>query len=256
MPDAIGPELRYLPTRLWLGGLGHLGQAYLWALGLLPYGTPTDVFLVLQDFDHVVEANRSTGLLVESTTPNGTLKTRMAATQMERLGFTTRIVERRFDGGIRPDASEPTWLLAGFDNPSARAHVGAFDFAVDLGLGAAADDYLGIHLHTFPAAGDPVELFAEKTSQEQNVEPAPWAVAAGGDRCGVLQLSGTAVGAAFVGALAGALGIAEVLRALAGSVTTSVGAVSLNALADGEWVMSETPPPTNPGYQFASQRAD
>ena len=26
--------------RLWLIGLGHLGQAYLWALGLLPYLEP------------------------------------------------------------------------------------------------------------------------------------------------------------------------------------------------------------------------
>ncbi len=32
-----GPPLRYLPDRLWLIGLGHLGQAFLWALGLLDY---------------------------------------------------------------------------------------------------------------------------------------------------------------------------------------------------------------------------
>src|SRR5690606_21623338 len=30
------PELAYLPSSLWLIGLGHLGQAYLWGLGLLP----------------------------------------------------------------------------------------------------------------------------------------------------------------------------------------------------------------------------
>lgn len=35
--DGDAPELRYLPTKLWLIGLGHLGQAYLWGLGLLPY---------------------------------------------------------------------------------------------------------------------------------------------------------------------------------------------------------------------------
>ncbi len=29
--------LTYLPSRLWLIGLGHLGQAYLWALALLPF---------------------------------------------------------------------------------------------------------------------------------------------------------------------------------------------------------------------------
>jgi hypothetical protein len=34
LTDARGePQLNYLPNQLWLIGLGHLGQAYLWALG-------------------------------------------------------------------------------------------------------------------------------------------------------------------------------------------------------------------------------
>jgi hypothetical protein len=33
--DPSEPELMYLPSSLWLIGLGHLGQAYLWGLGLL-----------------------------------------------------------------------------------------------------------------------------------------------------------------------------------------------------------------------------
>jgi hypothetical protein len=36
------PVLRYLPSRLWLLGLGHLGQAYLWGLGLLPYAAAAE----------------------------------------------------------------------------------------------------------------------------------------------------------------------------------------------------------------------
>jgi hypothetical protein len=31
--DESAPELRYLPSNLWLIGLGHLGQAYLWGWG-------------------------------------------------------------------------------------------------------------------------------------------------------------------------------------------------------------------------------
>ena len=50
-PDESEPPLTYLPSRLWLIGLGHLGQAYLWGLGLLPYKDPADVALVLQDID-------------------------------------------------------------------------------------------------------------------------------------------------------------------------------------------------------------
>jgi hypothetical protein len=36
-----GPEVSRLPSSLWLIGLGHLGQAFLWTLGLLPYADPS-----------------------------------------------------------------------------------------------------------------------------------------------------------------------------------------------------------------------
>jgi hypothetical protein len=251
-PAAAGSALTYLPTRLWLGGLGHLGQAYLWAIGFLPYHHRGEVLLMLQDYDQIVEANRSTGLLVHPATPEGILKTRMAAAAMEALGFTTRLVERAVDATTRPGPGEPTWMLAGFDNPAARACIGAFDMAVDLGLGSAADDFLGIHVHTFPAAGDPANVFAAAPAWVEDPEPSAWAVAAAKDRCGVLQLQGAAVGAAFVGAFAAAFGLAEVLRALAGAPTASVGAVSLSALDDGDWVMSDQLATTNPGYQVAA----
>jgi hypothetical protein len=251
-PNAVGPRLRYLPTRLWLAGLGHLGQAYLWAIGFLPYRDRGEVLLMLQDYDQVVDANRSTGLLVRPETPEGRLKTRMSAVAMERLGFSTRLVERTFDAATRPGPGEPTWLLAGFDNPSARASIGAFDMAVDLGLGSAADDFLGIHVHTFPAAGNPIDVFATARTPVEDTSLAAWAVAAAKDRCGVLQLQGVAVGAAFVGAFAAGVGLAEVLRALAGAPITAVGAVSLNALGDSDWVTSAEPAPANPGYQLVA----
>lgn len=252
--DATGPAVRYLPTRLWLGGLGHLGQAYLWAIGFLPYHHRGEVLLMLQDYDQIVEANRSTGLLVYPATPQGQLKTRMAADAMEALGFTTRLVERAFDAATRPGPGEPTWILAGFDNPTARAHLGAFDLAVDVGLGSAADDFLGIHIHTFPAAGDPADVFAASRAPVEDAKPAAWAVAAAKDRCGVLELQGAAVGAAFVGAFAAAFGLAEVLRGLVGAPITAVGGVSLNALGDSDWVTSDQPMAANPGYQLAAHR--
>ena len=60
---AYGKPCLYLPKRLWLIGLGHLGQAYAWVLGFLPYEHHSDVNLVLQDCDSIVKANRSTGML-------------------------------------------------------------------------------------------------------------------------------------------------------------------------------------------------
>src|SRR5205814_6855699 len=50
-PSGYGPEMTGLPApnKLHLLGLGHLGQAYLWTLGWLPYPSTNDVELVLQD---------------------------------------------------------------------------------------------------------------------------------------------------------------------------------------------------------------
>ena len=35
--NSFGPEISILPRKFWMLGLGHLGQAYLWNIGLLPY---------------------------------------------------------------------------------------------------------------------------------------------------------------------------------------------------------------------------
>lgn len=60
------PELRFLPSSLWLIGLGHLGQAYLWALGLLPYPNPSGLELVLQDVDVITPSSESTSILSDA----------------------------------------------------------------------------------------------------------------------------------------------------------------------------------------------
>ena len=73
------PELRYLPARLWLIGLGHLGQAYLWGLGLLRYPRPTGLSLVLQDVDIITPSTESTSILTDAALV-GQKKTRATAT--------------------------------------------------------------------------------------------------------------------------------------------------------------------------------
>jgi len=50
--------------------------------------------IVLQDFDKVSPANRSTGMFVRAS-DEGQLKTRVIAAAMERAGFDTRMIERR-----------------------------------------------------------------------------------------------------------------------------------------------------------------
>jgi len=68
LPDASGCRLEFLPKKLWVLGLGHLGQAYLWNLGLLlEPKIGGKIKIMLQDFDIIKEANLSTGLLSESS---------------------------------------------------------------------------------------------------------------------------------------------------------------------------------------------
>jgi hypothetical protein len=44
--DPTEPPLTFLPSRLWLIGLGNLGQAFAWLLTCLPYGDRSNIELV------------------------------------------------------------------------------------------------------------------------------------------------------------------------------------------------------------------
>ncbi|MCA0417862.1 MAG: hypothetical protein LCH80_03965 [Proteobacteria bacterium] len=44
-----GPNPAMLPSDFWVIGLDHLGQAYLWTIGTLPFADPSQVRLPLQD---------------------------------------------------------------------------------------------------------------------------------------------------------------------------------------------------------------
>jgi hypothetical protein len=63
--SALSPER--LPSEIWILGMGNLGQAYLWTLGLLPYGR-NPARLVLQDTDIVALSNLSTSMLTTRST--------------------------------------------------------------------------------------------------------------------------------------------------------------------------------------------
>jgi hypothetical protein len=107
-----GPLLSSLPTKLWLIGLGHLGQAYLWTLGFLPYPMGSDVRLVLQDVDALEEANDSTSLLTNQALV-GKKKTRALAAWCEERGFQATLIERRFAGDFKIQDTEPALALCG-----------------------------------------------------------------------------------------------------------------------------------------------
>jgi hypothetical protein len=214
------PALRLLPERLWLLGLGHLGQAYLWALGLLPYTDPSALSLVLQDVDVVTPSTESTSILTDAKLV-GEKKTRAMAAWAERRGFATAIQERLFDDTFRRQQTEPTVALCGLDNALGRRALdqAGFEFVVEAGLGRGYQDFRTMRLHTLPGSRRAVEIWQLAPPGETNVDlPAYRKFLEEGalDRCGVTLLAGKAVGAPFVGAVTACLAISEVLRLLNG----------------------------------------
>ena len=218
--DPEEPELTYLPSRLWLIGLGHLGQAYLWGLGILPYRRPKDLSLVLQDFDFVTKSTESTGVLTRAELI-GEKKSRTMAAWAEARGFETAIHERLFDSDFQRQQSEPGVALCGLDKAVYRRALDqvGFDMVIEAGLGSGYRDFRAMRLHTLPGPRRAADIWSP-ASQTETVEdrPAYQRLLKEGtlDQCGMTMLAGKAVGAPFVGAVAATLVLSEILRHLHG----------------------------------------
>lgn len=261
---AQGPTLLLLPSRVWLLGLGHLGQAYAWGLGWLPYSNRSKVHMMLQDTDRLVDANRSTGLLSMVTDLTGTPKTRLVSRRLEALGFSTAMVERSFDANTVRAPNEPGLALAGFDDPVPRRHLGSagFERIVDGGLGAGPWDYLDMVIHSFPSGLDPATAFPDESRVGRALAPAYESeicdrIASGqgeGEaRCGVVEIAGRSVGAAFVGAMAGAVVLSEPLRSLTGGASYEVISLDLRSPSAVKTATNnQGGPATNTGFLLAS----
>ena len=161
LDDATEPKITYLPSRLWLIGLGNLGQAYLWLLGALDYAKRADAEFVLQDFDRLAESNDSTSLL-SNLDLVGEMKTRGLSPWLERQGFRTFLEERRFGPYSRRAPDEPAVALCGVDNKLARSYLegAGFQWVIETGLGAGPAAFKNFSLHTFPSSMKASELWA------------------------------------------------------------------------------------------------
>jgi hypothetical protein len=257
------PELSYLPSKLWLIGLGHLGQAYLWALGLLPYRDPSDVELLLQDFDRTSRSTWSTSILTpaphdEKTSVVGIRKTRLMAEWAERRGFSTAICERRFDADLRRQDHEPLVALCGVDNALARRALDkvGFDLVVSAGLGSGHADFRTIRIHTLPAQRAAEEIWPDVVSSPTVTNGSAYeAMVASGalDRCGAALLAGVAVGAPFVGAIAATVAIAEILRLLHGGIINRLIDLDLSSLEHRIVLPQQDRTLFNPGFVLSRQ---
>lgn len=247
------PALEYLPSRLWLIGLGHLGQAYLWGLGLLPYARTGALSLVLQDVDVMTPSTESTSVLTQADM-TGEKKTRAMAAWAERRGFATAILERLFDAQFRRQSDEPAVALCGLDNAIGRRALDqvGFDFVVEAGLGRGYRNFRTMRLHTFPATRAAAEIWkASDVAQDLSDRPAYRRLLKDGtlDQCGVTLLAGKAVGAPFVGAVAACLALSEILRLLHGGPLYQVADIDLQSLEHRSFIaQSRNLSELNPGY--------
>ncbi len=245
--DPSENRVAFLPSRLWIVGLGNLGQAFAWGLAALPYADRTKVQLVLQDFDHVSEANESTSLL--SFLPDvGRKKARVVTEWLERRGFATCINELRFGASTRRGDNEPGVALCGVDNPSARAaleRVG-FSLVVEAGLGAGPEAFRSMSVHTFPSSQSAEKIWSSvigNTDQNHGNMPAYEALKrAGMDKCGLAQLASQTVAVPFVGLIAACLVVSELLRRLNGGGALELVSGSAAALGDMKAFQIESGP--------------
>lgn len=254
----IEPELSHLPSKLWLVGLGHLGQAFLWTLGFLPYLNPEDVSLVLQDFDFLSGANDSTSPLTFSPVEKER-KTRAMAKWCEERGFKTSVVERLFSGDFQVNVDEPMVAICGVDNAIARSALEdvGFERVIEAGLGKG-EEYLAFQVHTFPCDDNARELWGmashDNTSKSATeMLPAYKALAEDGlDECGLALLSGRTVGACFVGMVTSTVMVAELLRMIHGGSPYSFIDGSLRSLQHRTAITNSKWVPCNPGITAAA----
>jgi hypothetical protein len=198
----------------WLVGLGHLGQAYAWTLGFIK--PASGVTLYLQDVDVVTKSTISTSVLSVAADLM-VKKTRATAKWLEHRGYTTALVERRFDEAQRIGAVEPRLALVGVDNAAARRVLEGtgFRFVIDAGLGSGYQDFRAIRVRTFPGPSSAAHIWAASDATTASL-PAAAAyralLAKGADPCGVTTLATRSVGAPFVGCVAAAYVVAELMR--------------------------------------------
>ena len=223
---ALGELVEFLPRELWVLGLGHLGNAYLWSLATLPYEDPRAVEFLLNDFDRVEADNVETGIIL-SPRDEGRPKPRACSLWLEQRLFQTRLIERRFDGTFRRQAKEPGLALCGFDSNEVRRDLATAEFSrvLESGLGGTASNFDTIGFHTWPNPRPAPELWPVLTPEEEQEHAAFLASMAesnsayqqlADDDCGRAELAGKAVTVPFVGATAACLVVAEAVRMLHG----------------------------------------
>jgi len=194
---------------LWLIGLGHLGQAFLWAAALIG-GNHLPRVIRLTDYDTVSSSSLSTCLLVTAKDV-GRKKVDVVAEHLEALGVNVqRHYERlNLDSGIVRSAQD--LVVVAVDNIALRRSLDRLhaERVLEAGIGDGSDAFTRIQLHAFPGPRKARDIWIDDTQASRAVDltkPAYQALLAkSGDECGTTLIAGRSVATPFVGAFAGAL---------------------------------------------------
>lgn len=199
------------PESLWLVGLGHLGQAFLWTLALAANGKGPQPPIRLTDFDDVSPASLSTCLLVQAEDV-GRKKVDVVADQLEVLGIGVQRDRSRLVLDRAPINPAEKLAVIAVDNVALRRSLDGLraNRVLEAGIGTGAEGFTRVQLHAFPGkrkardvwmGDDPSAIRAPDLSK-----PAYQALLKKtGDQCGTTLLAGRSVATPFVGAFAGAV---------------------------------------------------
>ncbi|MDN5215576.1 ThiF family adenylyltransferase [Fulvivirgaceae bacterium BMA12] len=210
-----GPSKLNLPRQFWSVGLGHLGQAYLWTLALLPFDGRS-CLVSLQDFDIVEEEN--IGAQVLSTEDHiGLPKARVCSTFLSNLGFKTQIIEKPFllEDQKAEWSSDYKILLNGVDNISTRTSVlsDRFSLFLDGATNGKLELFDSFTLRNFAKLSKkPEEVWKEKHQSENILHRKLFERVENEFGCG--QLINKGISTPFVGLFGASLVVAELLRSL------------------------------------------
>jgi len=197
------------PESVWVIGLGHLGQAYLWAMALdAKEGRPRHVKLT--DFDAVSESNLSTCWLV-SKADIGRSKVAAVADRLERLGIQVTLDCSR----LNLDAitvSATVLVVVAVDNVALRRSLDRLQATklLEAGIGDSVQGYTRTQIHQFPGKRKARDIWAEddrRASIPVDIsKPAYQSLLAKSlDICGTMLIAGRSVATPFMGAFAGAI---------------------------------------------------
>jgi len=215
--EAIGSEIKYFPKKIWLLGLGHLGQAYVWAISLFSFSEPNQLTVMLQDTDIVKPANIDTGLLSDSDSCEKKIKkTRLCSKWLEDRHIDTNICERYFDESFNPTDVESDILISGLDSVETRRilNTDKFKNILDCGLGGNKSNFDSISFYNLGISDlKPEEIW--KTTDNSSDNPESKKLYSNIFACGEYDKG---IGASFIGGIASTLVLSEILRAYNGGI--------------------------------------